>query len=84
MKYLEFPSIGWDSESLPEYAVTSVLGNHVGIIAWHVKWQKYGFFPKNGLAMDEDCTREITDFLNELKAKGVKDKDEVHEKIGNN
>ena len=38
-------------------------GSHVGKIRWHSPWRKYCFFPMWAPLFDEDCLRQIAEFI---------------------
>ena len=35
----------------------------IGIIKWRPSWRKYCFFPDNETVFEEDCLRDIADFI---------------------
>jgi len=37
----------------------------LGVIRWHGPWRSYAFFPKGGTLYEEDCLRDIADFIEE-------------------
>lgn len=38
-------------------------GHRIGDIRWHGPWRKYAFFPAPGCLFEEDCLRDIAQFL---------------------
>ena len=40
-------------------------GLEIGIIKWRPSWRKYSFFPDNETVFEEDCLRDIADFISE-------------------
>jgi len=43
----------------------------LGIIKWRANWRKYAFFPYPQTSYEEDCMRDISDFI-ETKTKEYK------------
>jgi len=37
----------------------------IGLIKWHPAWRKYAFFPTESTIWEEDCLREISQFIEE-------------------
>jgi len=38
-------------------------GLEIGIIKWRPSWRKYCFFPDNETVFEEDCLRDIANFI---------------------
>ncbi len=49
------------------YQVISIYGSFLGDIKWWCSWRKYAFFPAPDTLYEQDCLRDITKFLEELK-----------------
>ena len=39
----------------------------LGKIKWFPRWRKYGFFPDTDTVWEQDCMKNVIDFLNQLK-----------------
>ena len=48
----------------------------IGNIGWFAAWRKYGFFPEEDMVFEEDCLRDIADFI-ENKTKEHKNKSSI-------
>lgn len=46
-------------------------GIHLGDIKWYAQWRKYAFFPEKNTLYEQDCLRDIANFL-ERKMKEYK------------
>lgn len=51
--------------------IYSVISNEhiiLGTIKWKASWRKYAFYPEDNTLYEQDCLRDITVFLEKLKA----------------
>ncbi len=65
-KFLNF-TLSHHSTKTSTYHVHSKKGfEFVGIIKWYSGWRRYTFYPKGGTLYDENCLKEIADFINKL------------------
>ena len=49
------------------YQVMADTGQHLGDIKWYASWRKYAFFPEPNTLYEQDCLRDIANFLEEIK-----------------
>lgn len=35
----------------------------IGVISWYASWRKYAFQPKGNTVFEQDCLRDIADFI---------------------
>ena len=46
------------------WAIRSTQGDdRLGFVKWHGPWRKYAFFPEPNCLFEEDCLRDIADFV---------------------
>jgi hypothetical protein len=36
---------------------------HLGVVKWYAQWRKYAFFPASTALFEQDCLRDIAEFL---------------------
>lgn len=44
-------------------------GLHLGDIKWWSPWRKYAFFPEEGTLFEQDCLRDIAEFIEKQMGK---------------
>lgn len=49
------------------YKIMSDYGGFIGEIKWYAQWRKYAFYPQNNTVYEQDCLKDIAQFLEELK-----------------
>ena len=58
------------------YDVRNKSGFTIGIVKWYAPWRQYCFYPGPfDILLNNDCMREITDFLDGLKKQRKEKKD---------
>jgi hypothetical protein len=62
-KWIEFVL----SEEKPKTKVWTVEvkenGDIIGTVKWYSGWRKYAFFPEDNTVYENDCLRDIADFI---------------------
>jgi len=43
--------------------ITKDAGDSIGTVAWYGPWRKYCFFPHVNTVFEQDCLRDIADFI---------------------
>jgi len=64
MKWIDIEEIETDAKrktKIFEVITKARLG--LGIVKWHSAWRKYCFFPAEGTIYEEDCMRDIANFM---------------------
>lgn len=46
---------------------TKPAGEFLGVIRWYGAWRKYAFFPETQTLYEQDCLRDIAQFLEDAK-----------------
>jgi hypothetical protein len=45
------------------------LGSHLGIVSWRSTWRKYAFYPSPQTLFEQDCLRDLAQFIEEETVK---------------
>lgn len=69
MKWIEIEKLPKDGKKTDTFEVWNTLDKvSLGIIKWKANWRKYAFFPYNQTCYEQDCMRDISEFIeNETK-----------------
>ena len=75
-KWIKFNDLGLSkSEKTQIWEVVTLEGGVIGHIKWYGQWRKYGFFPGAATVFENDCLKDIAEFLqkvtNEKKQKAL-------------
>jgi hypothetical protein len=63
---LQFSDIK-DTGKTKQYSV-GCNNDYLGIIKWYAPWRRYTFFPKENTLFDNNCLKEIINFIdNQMK-----------------
>ncbi len=46
----------------------------IGKVSWYAPWRKYAFYPTSNTVFEQDCLKDISDFLNKLMEERKNDK----------
>ena len=64
MKWITIEKINNDGKKTDMFEVWSVYDKcSLGIIKWKANWRKYAFFPYPQTYFEQDCLRDISDFI---------------------
>ena len=64
MKWIAIDKLADDDKKTDTFEVWSTFYNvSLGIVKWKANWRKYGFFPYPQTCYEEDCMRDISDFI---------------------
>ena len=44
--------------------------SRIGIIKWHRPWRTYAFYPENATIFEDDCLRDIAQFIEDRMKEG--------------
>lgn len=48
------------------WTVHSTAGGSLGEVRWFAPWRKYAYYPQTGCLFEEDCLRDIADFVEKV------------------
>jgi hypothetical protein len=72
LKWIQIEKIEYTGRKTDTFEVWSTFYNvALGIIKWKANWRKYAFFPYDQTCFEEDCMRDISEFI-ENKSKEYK------------
>lgn len=62
-KWIKFVDISFKDSKTKRWAVCSETTGAIGYIRWYGRWRKYAFFPNHSTVYEQDCMRDISDFI---------------------
>lgn len=62
-KYLLFHLAAVQNPKTSVWDVTTLAGHVLGQIRWYGSWRRYAFFPGQGTLFEEQCLRDLADFI---------------------
>ena len=62
-KWIKFVESSFKSAKTKRWAVCTDRDGAIGWIRWHGRWRKYAFFPNGCTVYEQDCLRDIAEFI---------------------
>jgi hypothetical protein len=66
-RYIHFECVGETAKTSRWYIYNNRSHSYLGEIKWYGCWRCYCFYPASDTIFNDNCMRDIIDFINQLK-----------------